>query len=508
MTQRGSGMCAASDHCRPSGISARAERGIRLRIAALVASLAAILVGCSVGPDYAQPKTETPPSWLSTAPDQAAWPSVDWWRGFDSAELNEFIAQAERANYDLAAAVARVRQADAQVRIAGAALLPTIEATGGAERIHAPGLFGTPLGGGGQGGTPLSSVSRSSGAQMFNVFSAGVTASYEIDFWGKNRDAVVAAKASALASRFDAEVVYLSVISNTAITYFQAVGLQDQLTVARNNLKSGEDLLEVLRAQLARGTTSALNVSQHETVVAGLRAVIPPLEQQLRQYVNALAILIGKLPEQVEVAPSTLTSLTIPAVAPGLPSELLIRRPDVQEAEAQLIAANANVKAARAVFFPSIVLTAEGGFESTMLHSMFNPASALYSVAASVTQPIFEGGRLEGNLEQQKARYDELVQDYRGAVISAFTDVENALVAMRKTEEQLLLEEKAVATAQHSYDISIAQLRAGVVDLLTVLNTQSALFQAETTLAQVRLARTQAVVQLFQALGGGWKAPV
>jgi NodT family efflux transporter outer membrane factor (OMF) lipoprotein len=463
------------------------------------------LVGCSVGPDYARPRTEAPAAWLTAAQGSAVWPSVEWWRGFGSTQLDEFIAEAERANYDLAAAVERVRQADAQVRIAGAALLPTIGATGGAERIHAPGLFGTSLGGG-QSGTPLSSVSRSSGPTMFNVLSAGVTASYEIDFWGKNRDALVAAKATALASRFDAEVVYLSVVSNTAITYFQAVGLQDQLAVARDNLKTGEDLLKILRAQLARGTTSALNVSQQQTVVAGLRAAIPPLEQQLRQYVNALAILIGNLPEQVEVAQSTLRALTIPAVAPGLPSELLIRRPDVREAEAQLIAANANVKAARAAFFPSIVLTAEGGFESTMLHSLFNPASALYSVAAGVTQPIFEGGRLEGTLEQQKARYDELVQDYRKAVISAFSDVENALVAMRKTEEQLRLEEEAVATAQRSYDISLAQLRAGVIDLLTVLNTQNALFQAETTLAQVRLARTQAIVQLFQALGGGWRA--
>jgi multidrug efflux system outer membrane protein len=474
------------------------------RFATLAAAVVLGLAGCSVGPDYERPQTETPAGWLGPGQDPAAWPSAEWWRGFGSTQLDEFIAEAERANYDFAAAVERVRQADAQVRISGAALLPTIDASGGAERIHTPGLFGTSFGGGGQSGTSLNSVGRT-GPAMFNVFSAGVTASYEIDFWGKNHDALAAAQASARASRYDAGVVYLSVVSNTAITYFQAVGLQDQLAVARDNLKTGEDLLEVLRAQLARGTTSALNVSQQETVVAGLRAVIPPLEQQLRQYVNALAILIGKVPEQVDVAPSTLTALTVPAVAPGLPSELLIRRPDVQEAEAQLVAANANVKAARAAFFPSITLTAEGGFESTMLHTLFNPASALYSVGASITQPIFTGGRLEGTLEQQKARYDELVHDYRKAVISAFSDVENALIAMRKTEEQLRLEEIAVTTARGSYEISVAQLRAGIVDLLTVLNTQSALFQAETTLAQVRLTRTQAIVQLFQALGGGWQ---
>jgi NodT family efflux transporter outer membrane factor (OMF) lipoprotein len=301
-------------------------------------------------------------------------------------------------------------------------------------------------------------------------------------------------------------VVYLSVISNTAITYFEAVGLQDQLAVARDNLKAGEDLLAVLRGRLAAGTASELDLSQQETVVAGLRAQIPPLEQQLRQFVNALAILVGKLPEQVDVAPSTLTALSIPAVGPGLPSELLMRRPDVQEAEAQLVAANANVKAARAAFFPSITLTGQAGFESTALSSLFNPASALYSLAAGITQPIFEGGLLEGTLEQQKARYDELVGDYRKAVISAFSDVENTLIAMRQTAEQERLEEEAVATAQRSYEIALEQLRAGVIDLQTVLNTQTALFQAQTTLAQVRLTRIQAIVQLFQALGGGWQA--
>jgi multidrug efflux system outer membrane protein len=219
------------------------------RLATLVAAVVLGLAGCSVGPDYERPKTETPAAWLGPGQDQAAWPSAEWWRGFGSAQLDEFIAEAERANYDFAAAVERVRQADAQVRISGAALLPTIDASGGAERIHTPGLFGTSLGGGGQSGTSLNSVGRT-GPAMFNVFSAGVTASYEIDFWGKNHDALAAAQASARASRYDAGVVYLSVVSNTAITYFQAVGLQDQLAVARDNLKTGEDLLEVLRAQL------------------------------------------------------------------------------------------------------------------------------------------------------------------------------------------------------------------------------------------------------------------
>jgi NodT family efflux transporter outer membrane factor (OMF) lipoprotein len=464
------------------------------------------LAGCSVGPDYQRPTTEAPAAWLTAQQGNAAWPAAGWWHGFGSNELDQFIAEAEHNNDDLAAAIARVREADAQVRISGAALLPTVEASGQAARARRPAVSGIAPGGLGSSGFGAIGGSNTGGTgSISNIFSAGLTASYEIDFWGKNHDVLASAQASDRASRFDREAVYLSVVSNTATTYFAAVGLQDEIAVARDDLKAGEDLLVVLRGRLAAGTASELDVSQQETVVAALRTQIPPLQQQLRQFVDALAILVGKLPEQVEVAPSTLTSVEIPNVGPGLPSELLARRPDVREAEAMLVAANANVKAARAAFFPSITLTGQGGFESSALSSLFNPASALYGLAAGVTQPIFEGGLLEGTLAQQKARYDELVADYRKAVISAFGDVENALVAMRRTEEQERLQQEAVTTAQQSYQIALAQLRAGVIDLQTVLNTQTALFQAETILAQVRLSRIQAVVTLFQALGGGWQ---
>jgi multidrug efflux system outer membrane protein len=495
---------------RPANPPASFQPG-RLGKARRVATMLAVagmvgLAGCSVGPDYRRPTTEAPAAWLTAQQGNAAWPAAGWWHGFGSNELDQFIAEAEHNNFDLAAAIARVREADAQVRISGAALLPTVEASGQAARARRPAVSGITPGGLGASGFGAIGGSNTGGTgSISNIFSAGLTASYEIDFWGKNHDVLAAAQASDRASRFDQEVVYLSIVSNTATTYFAAVGLQDEIAVARDNLKAGEDLLVVLRGRLAAGTASALDVSQQETVVAALRAQIPPLQEQLRQFVDALAILVGKLPEQVDVAPSTLTSVSIPDVGPGLPSELLARRPDVQEAEATLVAANANVKAARAAFFPSITLTGQGGFESSALSSLFNPSSALYGLAAGVTQPIFEGGLLEGTLAQQKARYDELVADYRKAVISAFGDVENALVAMRQTEEQERLQQEAVTTAQQSYQIALAQLRAGVIDLQTVLNTQTALFQAETILAQVRLSRIQAVVTLFQALGGGWQ---
>ena len=194
-------------------------------------------------------------------------------------------------------------------------------------------------------------------------------------------------------------------------------------------------------------------------------------------------------------------------MAPGLPSELLTRRPDVRQAEAQLQAADADVRVARAAMFPSITLTAQGGLESNALRTLFDPASQLYSIAAGLTQPIFEGYSLQGQLEQQRGRYVELLQDYRKAVLSSFEDVENALVAVRQTTLQEKLQADAVAIARRAYTISEAQLRAGTVDLLTVLDTQRSLFQANDALAQARLARLQAYVALFQALGGGWTMP-
>jgi outer membrane protein, multidrug efflux system len=458
---------------------------VRTASFALLLLIATCLSGCDLGPDYRRPAVAAPAAWRE-AQGPGTWPSAAWWQGFGSQELDTLIAQAQSANYDLGAAIARVREADAQVRIAGAALLPSVAATAGvsSQQVLATGS-----------GTKVN----------YTAYSIAPTASYEVDFWGKNSAALQSAKASATASRYDQGVVDLTVVTSVANTYFQVVAFQDRLRVAQQNLYNGENVLRGIEAQQRAGTATELDVAQQQTVVAGLRAAIPPLQQQLVQNINALAILVGEPPEQVTVPESSLTALAIPSVAPGLPSELLTRRPDVQEAEADLVAANANIKVARAQFFPDVTLTAAGGFESMALSTLFTPAGGIYSLAASVTQPIFEGGALEGQLQLSRARYDELVQDYRKAVISAFGDVENALIATRKTDEQQVAQADTVAKARRAFDISEAQYRGGTVTLLTVLNTENALFPAEDTLVQDRLARLQAIVSLFQALGGGWE---
>ncbi|HTT01344.1 MAG TPA: efflux transporter outer membrane subunit [Steroidobacteraceae bacterium] len=447
--------------------------------------LALGLGACSLGPAYRKPDIPPPAAWQASTQEPVAWPSTEWWRGFKSAELDDLIAGAERANDDLAAAVARVHQAEAQVRIDTAPLLPTLDASGTGTRQRQFLPVGAPL--------------------LYNLFNTQLSAAYQLDFWGKNRAVRAAALATEAANRYDRETVELTVMTNVASGYFTVLELRDRLSVARENVASATTILRGLRIDESVGTTTALDVAQQETVVATLSAAIPPLEQQLRQTLDALAILIGREPQQFDITSGSLDDVSHPAVNPGLPAELLARRPDVASAEAQLIAANADIQAARATFFPNIELTAAGGFESTTLEHLLEPGSRIYSISAGITQPIFHGGALLGQYQFSKARYAELLADYHKAVISAFGNVEDALSAVQRSADQLQRQQNAVDVARRAYQMSQAQFRAGTVNILTVLNTETALFSAEDALAQVKLAHLQALVGLFNALGGGWQ---
>jgi NodT family efflux transporter outer membrane factor (OMF) lipoprotein len=452
---------------------------------------AAALAACSTSPAYQRPPVATPDTWRQADSKQsAAWPAADWWTTYGSPQLDALISQALRQNFDLAAAIARMQQADAQMRIAGAALLPSVGAGGEVSRERQP-----------------ATSSRSGASETSTLQRVSLNASYELDFWGKNRAALKSAKASALASQYDRDTVALSVTSAVATTYFQILALHDRLAVSNGNLKDAQEILTILRARLAAGIATALDVAQQETTVATLSATLPPLQTQLQRNLDTMAILVGQLPERFDVAPGSLADLQIPDVTPGLPSELVSRRPDVAEAEAQLVGANADIAAARAAFFPSFQLTAEGGYESAALASSLGPASALFTLAANITQPIFQGGRLRGQYHLSRARYDELLQMYRKSVVSAFADVEDSLAATRQTGEQETRQARAAAAARRAHDISVAQLRAGTADQLAVLTAQNALFNAEDALVQVKLARLQASIDLFQALGGGWQTP-
>ena len=452
------------------------------------------LGGCLLSGDKPDPALDIPQAYgrgpQKPALADAAVPKLDWWRGFHSKELTELIEEARVANLDIAAAIAQIVQANAQARVAGAPLLPAIAANGSATRARPSQSLGSGLGSG--------------GPSERNDLTASLTASYEIDFWGKNRAALRAAEETAVASSYNREVVSLTTVVATANAYFQVLAAQDRLRIARENVASASRILNLIRQQFSAGTASDLNIAQQESLLNTQRASIPPLEETLQQNQATLALLIARPPQRAIIRGGSMRAIAIPRVTPGLPSELLAQRPDIRQAEANLAAANANVYNARAQMLPSVTLTGEGGYESAVLKTLFRPESAFYTLTAGLTQPIFEGGRLQGNLDLQKGLQDQLLQNYRKAVISAFTDVDKALIAIRQTAQTERLQRDVVVSSRRAFELSEQQLRAGTLNLITLLQVQQTLFQAEDALSQTRLARLQAIVSLYQALGGGW----
>ena len=454
-------------------------RGLRTgrRIAAtLFAALG--LSACADKWDRPPLAIDAPGRWKDDARPRAVWPAANWWRGFGSTELTRLVQEAERSNQDIAAAKARIEQADAQVRINGASLIPFVQGSGQAN------------------------VERGA-RRTTRQYQAGLDASYELDFWGRNRATVRSAQASAASARFAEEVVALGVVSDVANTYFALMSAQERLAIARGNVKSAQTILDAIQGRLDVGTASGLDRAQQRAVLDQQRATIPPIEQEVGTNETALALLLGRPPIRVDVTGGRLAALKIPRVRPGLPSALLLRRPDVREAEANLAATDADITDARAAFLPSFELTGQGGFQSAALRNLVTSSAAVYSIAAGVTQPILDQ-TLPGQLDLAKGQYRENLYAYRRATVQSFVDVENALIAVRKTAEQVRLQEAAVKSAREAYDIAQAQLKEGAVDIVTVLNTQLTLFTAQDNLVTARLARFQALVSMFEALGGGW----
>jgi NodT family efflux transporter outer membrane factor (OMF) lipoprotein len=451
------------------------------------------LAGCIVGYEKPDLALEVPDKYrhASSRNPEAALPSLDWWRGFRSRELTTLIEAAQAQNLDIASAVARIRQADAQARIIGAALLPTVDANFTASRSRAS-----------QRTAGAGNVRT--GSPEADLYNANLSASYEIDFWGKNRANLLAAEENAVAARYAREVVALTTMATVANTYFQILNAQERLRLARENVAAATRVLGVIRERSQVGTASRLDIVQQESLLANTRAAIPLLQITLDQSVAQLAVLIGRAPEVVRVRGGGTSGIRVPTVTPGLPSDILRQRPDIRQAEATLASANYSVESARAAFFPNITLTGSRGFQSAALAALFGPGAWYYTAAAALAQPVFDGFLRQGQLELAQGQQLEFLQDYRKSVLSAFSDVEQALIAVQQQAGRERLQAEAVRAAREAFELSERRLREGTVDLITVLTTQQTLFQAQDTLAQVRFARLQAVVSLFQALGGGW----
>jgi outer membrane protein, multidrug efflux system len=439
---------------------------------------------------------------------EAATPALDWWRTFKSPELTSLVEQAATANFDIAVAIAQIEQADAQVRITGAALLPSLNFNGSDSASKSSQQLTTgPTGPGnpaaGTGTSPYSRLYASS------LSSGGpLTASYMLDFWGKNRATLEAAIESSVQFRYNREVVTLTALTTVASTYFQILAAQDRLRIARRNLADSSRILFLIRQQFEAGTSSDLNVAQQESLVETQRATIPPLEETLRQNIAALAVLVGKPPERFNARGGGMAAINVPRITPGLPSELINRRPDIRLAEQQLKAANFSVESARAAFFPSITLTGSLGFQSVALRTLFGPGAWAYTAAASLTQPLFDGGLLLGQFENQKGLQAQYLQTYRKTVLSGFSNVEQELIALEQTSIQERIQENVVKASRRAFVLSEQQMNSGTVNMVTLLQVEQTLFTAEDQLAQDQLARLLAVVGLFQALGGGWPPTV
>src|SRR5690554_263822 len=437
------------------------------------------LGGCAQQPVMPQVDQSLPEQWSSPLGSEQGWPDQHWWQGFQSDELTQLVQEALSHNFDLAAAAARVLQAEAQVRVSGATLLPGIDLD----------LRSSRQGEVGEGGS--------------SSYGAGLSASYEIDFWGKNWSALSASEASLEASRFDQDTVRLTTTAAVANTYLQVLSLRDRLRIAQLNLENAQRVLELTELRVNTGAASPLELAQQRSVVAQQRAGIPAIRQQEREAMAALAALLGKPPQLLEIEGDTLVGLQAPPVVAGLPSELLQRRPDIRRAEAQLYAAAANVAAARASLFPSVRLTASLGLQGQEVSSLFdgNPA---YSLGASLLQPIFDAGRLKAQKELAEARQLELIQTYRSAIVDAFADVDTALTAIEHLRQQRQLQDEVLEQARLTLSLAEIRYREGAEDLLTVLDAQRTYYSAQDQRLQLELAALQALVDLYRALGGGW----
>lgn len=490
---------AASDHFvrwRKSAC-ARLRPGdgiIRLTHATGAFALALALSGCL---EIGRPglEVEIPGSYQAAhGPPEVATPALDWWRNFRSRELTSLMEEALTANFDIAVAIAQITQADAQVRIAGAPLLPTLDLNAGDTASRSS--------------EQLSTTGRTGGGSPFSrLYATSLSASYVIDFWGKNRATLNAAIETSVASRYNREVVTITALTTVADTYFQIMAARDRLRITNRNLTDSSRILFLIKQQFDVGTKSDLDVAQQESLVEQVRATIPPLEEALRQNTAALAVLVGKAPEHFMTRGAGMQAIAVPRVTPGLPSELITRRPDVRQAEEQLKSADYSVEAARAAFFPNIALTGQLGVESAALKTLFGPGAWFYTAAASLTQPLFDGGLLLGQFELQRGLQAQFLQAYRKSVVSAFSNVEQALIAVQQTTSQERIQENVVKASRRAFTLSEQQMNSGTVNMVTLLQVEQTLFTAEDQLVQVRLARLLAVVSLFQALGGGWPRP-
>jgi len=468
--------------------------------------LLAFTSGCTVGPNYQRPKIDVPgtyrdapqspqnpaqqpPQTAKNAPSsEPSFGDQKWWEVFQDPQLQELIRTALAQNYDVRIAATRILEAQAQLGITRADQLPSVNAGAAAVNEHDAQQKLLPV------------PDRQTSASL-----AGASFAWELDFWGKYRRATEAARANLLATEWARRAVVNTLVSDVAAAYFQLREYDLQLEISRRTLASRQDSLKLTRTLASGGATNMLDVRQAEQLVAVAAENIPDLECRIEQQENFISTLLGNNPGPVARGMKLTEQPHLPEVPAGIPSRLLERRPDIRAAEAELMAANAQIGVAKAAYFPQITLTATSGFQSSALTSLFTGPAGFWNFGGSLVQPIFAGGRIRAGVRLTEARKQELVLTYQQTIQQAFRGVSDALVGYQKSHEFRQHQEELVLAAQDAARLSDVRYRGGAASYLEVLTNETNAFSAELGLAQARLNELLNLVEIYRNLGGGWE---
>jgi multidrug efflux system outer membrane protein len=448
--------------------------------------------GCAVGPNYKRPSADVPGTYRGAIPQEAAQPAAEsfgdqkWWEAFQDKQLQELIHTALQQNYDVRIAATRILEARAQVGITRADQLPTIGAGVGANNQQVE-------------------ITKTYRQYDTNATQAGLALAWDLDFWGKYRRATEAARANLLATEWAHQAVISTLVSDVAAAYFQLRTLDLQLEISRRTLASRQDSLRLTQMLANGGATSMLDVRQAEQLVFTAAETIPDLERRIEQQENYLSTLLGNNPGPIVRGTKLTEQPHMPEIPAGLPSSLLERRPDIREEEAQLIAANAQIGVAKAAYFPQISLTANAGYQSSALTSLFSGPAGLWSFGGSALQPVFAGGSIRSGVKLAEARQQEALLIYRQTIQQAFRGVSDALVEYHKDWEFRQQQQQLAVSAQDAARLSEMRYRGGAASYLEVLTNETNYFAAELGLAQAQLNELLGLVRIYRNLGGGWQ---
>src|SRR6201982_526028 len=469
-----------------------AEQPMKKRASFMVAVTAMGLVaGCKVGPNYNRPVVQPPTASrdLSENPQvqaqAASYADLPWWQVFQDPRLQELICTALKQNYDLQIATERINEARAQVAITRSNLFPQVQGSGDFS-----------------GGKEHNFQTKS------NFLTLTTDAAFQLDLFGKLRRATEASRAELLATEDAQQTVILTLVSDVASDYFTLLQLDLQLQITRDTVKTQEDSVKLTKLRLGHGVATKLDVLQAQQVLDTANAQVPDLERQIGQEEDAISILLGNYPQGVPRGRPLVEQPLPPEVPPGLPSTIIERRPDIREAEQNLIAANSEIGVAKAQFFPQIALTGSGGGafgRSSVFSSFMSSQVGIWSYGAQVSQPIFTGGALKGNLHLAESQNRQALIAYKQSIQRAFGDVSDALIGYQKLHQVRVAQETTVKDLQDTVGTSLVRYRGGITTYLEVLDGQRSLYSAELTLAQARGNEYQSLVQLYRALGGGWQ---